>query len=116
MEDQPSAALVPTCYGWSAPYPFGFDDKDNTRFFIPLKFAPQAAKLAVEVRKHAAGTPLSIPELSAELDAAWEAGAEAIVNYFEQNGMATTEGVGDDEKRSRSWPGPATSERPGART
>ena len=36
---------------------------------------------------------------------AWEAGAEAIINYFEQNGMATTEGVGDDEKVTfLAWP------------
>ena len=112
----PGTAMVPTCYGWSAPYPFGFDDHDDTRFFIPFKFAPQAARLAAEVRKHAApARPCRFPSCPLS----WTLRGRRVLRPSSTTSSRTAWPPPRGwvtRRRSRSWPGPATSERPGVRT
>ena len=91
----PSLAARPTalplCMGWNAPRGSG------QALLIPAEKRAAAFQLASTVALAPANTPINMAALSAQLGEAWEQGAEAIVDYLAQNGLAEQTGDGDSE-------------------
>ena len=78
--------------GWNAPH-----SAVLTGPAISSDKRAQAVALANIISLAPQGMPISIPQLQAGLGAAWEAGAEEIVDLLTENGLAQQAGDGDAE-------------------
>ena len=85
-------ATVPMVKGWNAPRSEATEGPA-----IPLDRRASAVALAEIVSLAPIGTPISIPQMSARLGDAWEAGVEQVVDYLTEHAAATQAGEGDGE-------------------
>ena len=88
--DAGPAVELPAVMGWTAPRGSG----------LPLEVpGPREAAVALAnaITLVAPGNPIPIPALALRLGDAWNAGAEAIVDYLSTHGLARQDGEGDAE-------------------